>query len=74
MIFQPEVDIIASVNDALLDSSQSARSNLLTLRVGSLYSLPDSWTSAGAQYNYTVGLPIPVSAEVRWDELNNSSA
>lgn len=61
---QPEIDIIISVNETLLDETLLKESNLLTVRLGSAYSLPDSWSLNGPQYNYTVGLPIPATAEV----------
>ncbi|XP_039248406.2 cilia- and flagella-associated protein 70-like [Styela clava] len=58
-----EIDVVISVNEQLLESSNLTQSNLLTVRVGSAYSLPDSWSLLGAQYNYAIGMPIPTAAE-----------
>ncbi|CAK8696784.1 unnamed protein product [Clavelina lepadiformis] len=60
---KPELDISMSVNEALIEQDQNLQSNLLTVRVGSAYSIPDPWSSSGSQYNYVVGLPVPVNAD-----------
>ncbi|XP_002122550.2 cilia- and flagella-associated protein 70 [Ciona intestinalis] len=57
-----EIDIKISVNEPLLDGEHLTQSNLFTVRLGSAYSLPDSWSS-GSHYNYIVGLPVPVTSE-----------
>ena len=51
------------MNEPLIDPEQLLHSNLFTVRVGSAYSIPDQW-SQGGHFNYIVGLPVPVSAEV----------
>ena len=41
-------------------------SNLLSVHVDSAFSVPDSWQiQVAQQFNHTVSLPIPISAEVR---------
>lgn len=58
-----EIDVAISVNDTLLDANSLMSSNLLTVRIGSAYSLPDSWSLLGVQHNYSIGLPVPTSGE-----------
>lgn len=61
---QPELDVVVSVNEPLMDSPQVSTGNLMTITMESLYSPPESWTLAGAQYCYAAALPIPVTADV----------
>jgi len=51
------------VNEPLIDPQQLLHSNLLTVRLGSIYSIPDAWTQGG-HFNYIVGLPVPTGGEV----------
>ncbi|XP_064600847.1 cilia- and flagella-associated protein 70-like [Liolophura sinensis] len=60
---RPEVDVVISVNEPLLDSSQGGGGNLLTFTAESLFSPPDSWSPVGPQHTYTAALPVPISAE-----------
>jgi hypothetical protein len=82
-LFQPEIDVVLSVNEPLLDESQLKDGNLMTVTVESLFSPPDSWQLQGQQYFYTVALPIPANTEVSggpaitaqpsWDPMNKKS-
>jgi hypothetical protein len=63
-VFQPEVDVMLSVNEPLVDPSQLNAGNLVTVTVESLFSPPESWALTGVQYAYAAALPIPVTAEV----------
>jgi len=65
-LFQPEVDVLLSVNEPLIDESQQNNSNLVTITMESLFSLPDSWTVTGSQYAYATALPLPLNAEVKY--------
>ena len=67
---QPEVDVCLSVEQPLLTETQIKECNLMALTVESLYSPPDAWTLAGAQYVYTSTLPMPVTSEVSLDLYN----
>ena len=41
-------------------------SNLLSVHVNSVYSVPEAWqVQMAQQFNYTVSLPVPLSKEVR---------
>lgn len=72
-VLQPELDVVISVNEPLFDSSQESGGNLLTFTAESLYSPPDSWSPVGPQHTYTVALPVPISGEVRPDDIHLSS-
>ena len=40
-------------------------SNLLSVHVNSVYSVPEAWqVQMAQQFNYTVSLPVPLSKEV----------
>ncbi|XP_053401426.1 cilia- and flagella-associated protein 70-like isoform X42 [Mercenaria mercenaria] len=60
---RPEVDVMLSVNEPLVDNSQLDAGNLMTITVESLFSPPESWTLTGAQYAYAAALPVPVTSE-----------
>lgn len=60
---RPEVDVLLSVNEPLVDSSQLNAGNLMTITVESLYSPPESWAVTGTQYAYAAALPVPLNAE-----------
>ncbi|XP_033734255.1 cilia- and flagella-associated protein 70-like isoform X5 [Pecten maximus] len=60
---KPELDVVVSVNEPLMDSPQVSSGNLMTITMESLLSPPESWTLAGSQYCYAAALPIPVTAE-----------
>eukprot|EP00058_Branchiostoma_floridae_P027859 XP_002613350.1 hypothetical protein BRAFLDRAFT_118737 [Branchiostoma floridae] len=61
---KPELDILVTVQSPLLYEENLADTNLLRVTVESGFSLPDSWTpTPAAQFNYTVSLPLPVTAE-----------
>ncbi|OWF40657.1 Tetratricopeptide repeat protein 18 [Mizuhopecten yessoensis] len=60
---KPELDVVVSVNEPLMDSPQASTGNLMTITMESLLSPPESWTLAGSQYCYAAALPIPVTAE-----------
>lgn len=64
-LFQPEVDVLLSVNEPLVDNSQTNAGNLMTITVESLFSPPESWSVTGAQYAYAAALPVPINAEVQ---------
>ena len=53
-----EVDVSISVNEALLDGDLISQSNILTITLGSAYSIPEAWNASG-QHNYVAGLPVP---------------
>ena len=40
------------------------RSNVLTLRLRSLHSLPEAWTPSSFPYTFTAGLPLPPTSSV----------
>lgn len=63
-LFQPELDVMVSVNEPLVDDSQMSMGNLVTITVESLYSTPDAWSTSGTQYAYATALPLPINAEV----------
>ncbi|XP_060604492.1 cilia- and flagella-associated protein 70-like isoform X19 [Ruditapes philippinarum] len=60
---RPEVDVLLSVNEPLVDNSQMNAGNLMTITVESLFSPPESWSVTGTQYAYAAALPVPVNAE-----------
>ncbi|XP_061173813.1 cilia- and flagella-associated protein 70-like isoform X1 [Saccostrea echinata] len=60
---KPEMEVVISVQESLLEGTQIDQGNLMTLTVESLYSPPESWTMTGTQYAYCSALPIPVSAD-----------
>lgn len=62
--FQPEMEVVISVQESLLEGTQIDQGNLMTLTIESLYSPPESWTMTGSQYAYAAALPIPMSADV----------
>ena len=64
MFLQPELDVSLSLEQPLLSEAQLTESNLMALTVESIFSPPDSWTLAGAQYMYTACTPMPVTSEV----------
>lgn len=61
---QPEMEVVISVQESLLEGTQIDQGNLMTLTIESLYSPPESWTMTGSQYAYAAALPIPMSADV----------
>lgn len=63
---QPEMEVVISVQESLLEGTQIDQGNLMTLTVETLYSPPESWTMTGTQYAYASALPIPTSADVRY--------
>ncbi|XP_052768283.1 cilia- and flagella-associated protein 70-like isoform X5 [Mya arenaria] len=60
---RPEIDVVLSVNEPLVDESQANQSNLVTITLESLYSPPEAWTVTGTQYAYAAALPLPVTSE-----------
>ncbi|KAK7103908.1 hypothetical protein V1264_018705 [Littorina saxatilis] len=60
---RPELDVMLSVNEALLDEQQIKDGNLLTITVESLFSPPDSWQLTGQQFYYSAALPVPCNSE-----------
>lgn len=61
---QPSLDVCVSVSDSLLTHAELSTSNLLRVTLETAYSLPDSWTLAGPGPTYTVGMEVPLTAEV----------
>ncbi|PFX12892.1 Tetratricopeptide repeat protein 18, partial [Stylophora pistillata] len=60
----PEIEVQVSVAQPLLTETQLHNSNLLSVHVDSAFSVPDSWQiQVAQQFNHTVSLPIPISAE-----------
>lgn len=47
-----------------MDVQEAGIGNLMTLTMETMYSPPESWTMAGAQYAYATALPVPVSSDV----------
>lgn len=64
LCFQPEIDVLLSVNEPLVDEGQINNSNLVTITMESLFSPPEPWTVTGTQYAYAAALPLPINAEV----------
>lgn len=64
LFLQPEMEVVISVQESLLEGTQIDQGNLMTLTIESLYSPPESWTMTGSQYAYAAALPIPMSADV----------
>lgn len=60
---KPEMEVVISVQESLLEGTQIDQGNLMTLTIESLYSPPESWTMTGSQYAYAAALPIPMSAD-----------
>ncbi|XP_078315723.1 cilia- and flagella-associated protein 70-like isoform X16 [Crassostrea virginica] len=60
---KPEMEVVISVQESLLEGTQIDQGNLMTLTVETLYSPPESWTMTGTQYAYASALPIPTSAD-----------
>ncbi|RUS91269.1 hypothetical protein EGW08_000981 [Elysia chlorotica] len=58
-----ELDVKVTVNEPLLDENLLNDGNLMTISIGSLYSPPDAWSVAGAQYMYSSAMPVPISNE-----------
>eukprot|EP00731_Ephydatia_muelleri_P033352 Em0028g27a len=59
-----EIDIKLSVSQPLLQEKFLNQSNIFTLGVRSLYSLPDSWQpSSSTPYTVTLATPIPASLQ-----------
>ena len=60
----PEVDVNLSVSEPLFSNEQLKTTNMMTIGVENLYSVPDQWHAAtGSQFMYFVALPIPISAQ-----------
>jgi len=55
---KPEVDIRISVNQPLIDEDVKSQTNFMTVKIGSAYSLPESWTTPNQNYNYVIGFPM----------------
>ncbi|XP_067912400.1 cilia- and flagella-associated protein 70 isoform X2 [Heterodontus francisci] len=53
------LDIDVSVPEPLLSEAQLEGSNLLRITTESAYSVPESWTLTGTQFNYIVSLFLP---------------
>ena len=64
LYFQPELDVVVSVNEPLLNENQLKEANLISITMESLYSPPDTWGLSGPQFNYTSALPLPISGSV----------
>jgi hypothetical protein len=64
MILQPEMEVVISVQESLLEGTQIDSGNLMTLTIETLYAPPETWAMTGTQYAYAAALPIPVSADV----------
>ncbi|XP_072032330.1 cilia- and flagella-associated protein 70-like isoform X2 [Amphiura filiformis] len=60
---KPEVDVVVSVNEPLLNEDHLKDSNLMTITVEAAYSVPESWNPSGTQYMYAATMPVPLSAE-----------
>ncbi|XP_074628391.1 cilia- and flagella-associated protein 70-like isoform X2 [Acropora palmata] len=60
----PEIEVHVSVSQSLLTETQLNSSNLLSVHVNSVYSVPEAWqVQMAQQFNYTVSLPVPLSKE-----------
>ncbi|XP_015774260.1 PREDICTED: cilia- and flagella-associated protein 70-like [Acropora digitifera] len=58
----PEIEVHVSVSQSLLTETQLNSSNLLSVHVNSVYSVPEAWqVQMAQQFNYTVSLPVPLS-------------
>jgi hypothetical protein len=64
LYFQPTIDVCICVSETLMDVQEAGIGNLMTLTMETMYSPPESWTMAGAQYAYATALPVPVSSDV----------
>ena len=53
----PQLDIVVSLSSPVVTSGDAESANIISVRVNSLYSLPDGWQPG---YNFTVSLPIPI--------------
>ncbi|XP_056020638.1 cilia- and flagella-associated protein 70-like isoform X4 [Ostrea edulis] len=60
---KPEMEVVISVQESLLEGTQINNGNLMTLTIETLYAPPETWAMTGAQYAYAAALPIPVSAD-----------
>lgn len=53
------------MDQPLLNEEELSKSNLLTINLDSMYSLPESWLgNANKDYAYSVALPLPLNEEV----------
>ncbi|KAL5008723.1 hypothetical protein ScPMuIL_014304 [Solemya velum] len=60
---KPELDILLSVNEPLLDDTQLNAGNLMTISLESMFSPPDGWTITGTPHGFAGAIPIPVNSE-----------
>lgn len=60
---KPTIDVCICVSETLMDVQEAGIGNLMTLTMETMYSPPESWTMAGAQYAYATALPVPVSSD-----------
>jgi len=64
-ILQPELQVEVSVTNPLIPADVYAVSNHMTIRVDSLYSLPETWQpSNNATHNYNAVMTVPLSDAV----------
>ncbi|KAL5271118.1 hypothetical protein ACHWQZ_G001688 [Mnemiopsis leidyi] len=64
-ILQPELQVEVSVTNPLVSADVYAVSNHMTIRVDSVYSLPDTWQpSNNATHNYNAVMTVPLSDTV----------
>nr|XP_033770592.1 cilia- and flagella-associated protein 70 isoform X2 [Geotrypetes seraphini] len=60
---KPSLEVSISVPEPLLSENQFSHSNLLKVTVETVYSVPESWSLLGPQYNYVVCLQVPMTRE-----------
>lgn len=56
----PQLEVVVSLPSPIVTSGEVESANIVSVRVNSLYSLPDGWQPGGQPYNFTVSLPIPI--------------
>lgn len=56
----PLLDVVVSLSSPVVTSDEVESANFASIRVNSLYSLPDGWQPGGTPYHFTVSLPLPI--------------
>ncbi|XP_064394779.1 cilia- and flagella-associated protein 70-like isoform X2 [Halichondria panicea] len=61
IVSKSEVDLEITVSPSILGAPDIAQSNILSLRLRSLHSLPDAWQPSTFPHTFTLALPLPTT-------------